>query len=55
MVTMMIYIYSEEFIGLFGNNDVYIFSGHFIGLYGNNNVIFFFQENSSVCMVTMME
>ena len=35
----MIYIYSEEFIGLFGNNDVYIFSGKFLGLYGNNDGI----------------
>jgi hypothetical protein len=45
---------SGEFLGLYGNNDGIYFSGEFIGLYGNNDGIYSFQENSLVCMVTMM-
>jgi hypothetical protein len=33
---------------------VYILSGEFLGLYGNNDGIYSFQENSLVCMETMM-
>ena len=34
--------------------SVYIFSGEFHGLYGNNDVCTFFQDTSSVYMATMM-
>jgi hypothetical protein len=44
MVTMMVYILSGEFLGLYDNNDGICFTGEFFGLYGNNDSIYFSGE-----------